>query len=128
LVVAAWFTAAEGKPLVQVAVSKDSGKAFSNAIVVPTRKALGRVGVAIIDQTSFVVSWLDTDSEGTYAINVQSMAVDGQAGPIHTVARTGLMRIVPQMIRVADKLVLAWTDKIDDSSQILTIEIPIPGV
>jgi hypothetical protein len=86
------------------------------------------VGVAIIDQTSFVVSWLDTDSEGTYAINVQSVTVDGQVGPIHTVARTGLMRIVPQMIRVADKLVLAWTDKVDESSQILAIEIPIPGI
>ncbi|MCH8101298.1 MAG: hypothetical protein IIB74_12800 [Proteobacteria bacterium] len=125
LVVAAWFTAAGGKPLVQVAVSDNSGRTFSSAMEIPAQQAIGRVGVAIIDQTSFAVSWLDTDKNGSYSINVRNMTVDGQAGPTRVVARTGLMRIVPQMVRVADKLVLAWTDKIGDSSGILSVEIPI---
>jgi hypothetical protein len=54
--------------------------------------------------------------------------VGGQAGPIHTVGRTALMRIVPQLVRVADKLIVAWTDKLGDSSEVLSIEIPILGL
>ena len=125
LVVAAWFTAAENKPLVQVVISKDSGKSFSEPVEIPSRQAIGRVGIAIIDPTSFAVSWLDTDSKGTYAINIRGLTVDGQAGPTHTVGRTGVMRSVPQLVRVADNLVLAWPDKIGDSSKIYAVKVPI---
>ena len=125
LVVAAWFTAAEGKPLVQVAVSKNGGKSFSDARIIPSQRAVGRVGVAIMDRDSFVVSWMDADGEGSYAVNIQGHTVDGQAGPIHTVGRTALMRNVPQLVRVADKLIIAWTDKHGDFSEVLSIEIPI---
>lgn len=128
LVVAAWFTAAEGKPLVQVAVSKDGGKSFSDARKIPSQRAVGRVGVAIIDRDSFVVSWMDADGEGSYSINIQGQTIDGQAGPIHTVGRTTLMRIVPQLVRVADKLIVAWTDKPGDSSEVMSVEIPILGL
>ena len=125
LVVAAWFTAAGGKPLVQVAVSINGGRSFSNARKIPSQRAVGRVGVAIIDRDSFVVSWMDSDGEGSYAVNIQGHTVDGQAGPIHTVGRTALMRNVPQLVRVADRLIVAWTDKHGDSSEVLSIEIPI---
>ena len=127
LVVAAWFTAAENKPLVQVAVSKNSGKSFSEPIEIPSRQAIGRVGVAIVDQTSFAVSWLDTDNKGTYAINIRGLTVDGQAGPTRTVGRTGVMRTVPQLVRVADSLVVAWSDKIGESYKVYAVEVPIRG-
>ena len=125
LVVAAWFTAAENKPLVQFVISKDSGKSFSEPVEIPSRQAIGRVDIAIIDPTSFAVSWLDTDRKGTYAINIRGLTVDGQAGPTHTVGRTGVMHSVPQLVRVADDLVLAWPDKIGDSSKVYAIKVPI---
>lgn len=127
LVVVAWFTAAENKPLVQVAVSKNSGKSFSSPIEIPSQRAIGRVDVAIVDRTGFAVSWLEPDGKGSYEVNIRGLTIDGQAGRTHTVGRTELARIVPQMVRVADKLVLAWPDKIGDSNQIQSVEVSILG-
>ena len=70
---------------------------------------------------------MESDKKGTYAINVRGVTVDGQMGPVHTVGRTGVARNVPQMIRIEDKLVLAWTDLIGESTKIVSIEVPLLG-
>jgi hypothetical protein len=48
-------------------------------------------------------------------------------GPVQTVGRTSLARTVPQLARVADNLVLAWTDTIGDLSKVVSVEVPILG-
>ena len=104
LVVIAWFTAAGGEPTVKTVLSTDAGKSFSEPVIVATEGTLGHVGVALIDRQSYVVTWMEKTEDKPYAIQLQAITVDGQLGAIETVGRTGVARTVPQLARVADKL------------------------
>lgn len=127
LVVATWFTAANNQPIVKVAVSTNAGRSFSEPAEISSRNAQGRVGVAMIDRHSFAISWMESEKKSTYAIKLRSMTVDGQMGRVHTVGRTSLARTVPQLVRVADNLVLAWTDEISELSKVVSVKVPILG-
>jgi len=127
LTVVAWFTAADNKPVVKVATSKNAGKSFSEPAEISSRHVQGRVGAAMIDRQSFAISWMESEKNGTYTIKLRSMTFDGQMGPVHTVGRTSLARIVPQLVRVADNLVLAWTDEISDQHKVVSVKVPILG-
>ena len=73
------------------------------------------------------MSWVEKDKHGTNAINVRTVTTGGLLGPVHTVGRSNLLRIYPQLIRAADKLLLAWTDEIGDSTEVVSVVVPIPG-
>jgi hypothetical protein len=126
-VVVAWFTAANNTPTVKVALSTNAGKSFSEPAEVSSRNAQGHVGVALIDRHSFAISWMESEKKGTYAIKLRSVTFDGQMGRVHTIGRTSLARTVPQLVRVADHLVLAWTDEISDLSKVVSVKVPILG-
>ena len=126
-VVVAWFTAANNKPTVKVALSTNAGKSFSDPAEISSRNAQGRVGVAMIDRDSFAISWMESEKKGTYAIKLRSMTSNGKMGPVYTVGRTSLARTFPQMVRVADHLVLAWTDEVGDLSKIASVKVPLLG-
>lgn len=126
-VAVAWFTAASNEPKVQAAVSTNSGKTFSVPVEISSGNALGHVGIALVDAHSYVVSWMESGAVGSHAIKLRALTLDGQAGPVHTVGRTSLARVVPQLIRVHDKLVLAWTDEFDDLSKVVSVEVRIRG-
>ena len=126
-VVVAWFTAANNKPTVNVALSTNAGKSFSDPAEISSRNAQGRVGVAMIDRDSFAISWMESEKKGTYAIKLRSMTFDGRMGPVYTVGRTSLARTVPQLVRVADHLVLAWTDEMGDLSKVVSVKVPLLG-
>jgi hypothetical protein len=70
---------------------------------------------------------MESGKDGNYAINLRARTVDGQLGPVRTVGRTSVARNVPQMLRVGDKLMLAWTDEINDLSKVVSVEVPIIG-
>ncbi len=127
LLAVAWFTAANGKPIVKAAVSTNAGKSFSAPVEISSNSPLGHVGLAIIDERSYAVSWLEPDRSGTNAILLRSLTADGQIGGINTVGRTALSRAVPQMLRVGDKLVFAWTDEMNDLSKVASVKVPIIG-
>ena len=127
LVVAAWFTAANGKPTVKVAVSKNSGKSFSVPLIVDTKNVQGHVGLALIDAHSYAVSWMESDDDGTYTIKLRAFTIDGQTGRAQTVGRTSVARNVPQMIIVDDRLILAWTDTIEELSKVVSVKVEIRG-
>ncbi len=127
LVVAAWFTAANDRPTVKAAVSKNAGRSFSEPVVIPSKNALGHVGVSVIDRHSYAVSWMEKDNKGTYSVNIRGVTLDGQLGRVHTAGRTSLFRTVPQMARIGDKLVLAWTDEMNDLSKVVSVRVAIRG-
>jgi hypothetical protein len=127
LVVVAWFTGANNEPTVKTAVSTNAGKSFSAPVIISNNAPLGRVGVAVIDSRTYVVSWLEPDRKETTAINIRGLTINGQLGPIRTVGRTSVALTVPQMARVDNNLILAWTDNINDLSKIASVRIPIRG-
>jgi hypothetical protein len=127
MVVVAWFTGANNEPTVKTAVSTNAGKSFSEPVIISNNAPLGRVGVAVIDARTYVVSWLEPDRKETFAINIRGLTANGQLGPIRTVGRTAVTRTVPQMTRVDNNLILAWSDNINDLSKIASVRIPIRG-
>lgn len=127
LVAIAWFSAANEKPVVRAALSTNAGQSFKAPVEIASRGSSGHVGVAIIDRSSVAVSWVEADNRGTNAINIRGLTTQGTLGRVETVGRSGLLRIYPQMARVDDKLILAWTDEIADATEIVSIEVPILG-
>jgi hypothetical protein len=127
LVVVAWFSAANNEPIVKAVFSKNTGKSFSEPVTIASKGATGHVGISVIDRNSYVVSWMESGNDGEYSIKLRSLTLDGQMGSVQTVGRTSMARNVPQMVRVGDKLILAWTDEIDELSKVVSVEVPILG-
>jgi len=123
----AWFTAANGNPMVKAAFSKNAGKSFSKPVEIASKGTSGHVGVSLIDKHTYVVSWMESDENGSYEINLRGRTVDGQMGRVQTVGRTSVARTVPQMKLVGDKLILAWTDVMSDESKVVSVKVPILG-
>jgi hypothetical protein len=126
-VVIAWFSAANDQPVVRTLVSTDNGASFSEAVEIASHQTQGRVGIALIDPNSYAVSWLEKDEDGSFAINVRTLTMQGGVGNVKTIGRTYAARIVPQMVRVDDQLILAWADQIGDSNKIRSVRLPILG-
>jgi hypothetical protein len=126
-VAVAWFTAANSEAKVKVAVSTNGGQQFSPPVDIATDAVLGHVGIVMIDRNSVAISWLETDKQGTYSIRLRAMTFGGQLGRIETVGRTSIARTVPQMERVGDELILAWTDEIMDESKVASVKVHILG-
>ena len=110
-VAAAWFTGAEGLPRVNVAFSDDSGQQFRAPISVDEGSSVGRVDVALLDDGSALVSWLDTEGEAA-AIRARHVRPDGTLGPPATLAGVSAARStgMPRMVRAGEQVYLAWVD------------------
>ena len=125
LVVAAWFTGANNKPTVRVSVSRNSGESFLAPIEVAQRGSVGRVGVAILDETGYVVTWLEKDRIDGFNIRMRAFTLDGQVGSVWTVGKTSVLRTVPQLVRDGDELLFAWTDRIEDVTEVVSVRMKI---
>ncbi|MGI9174375.1 MAG: hypothetical protein ACR2GR_03525 [Rhodothermales bacterium] len=110
-VAAAWFTAADNVPRVQVAFSEDEGGSFGEPVVVDEGAPLGRVDIVLLSGGSALVSWLEQAGEQA-AIRLRTVDPDGTLGPIMTVAETSSARAsgFPRMIRSGDEVFFAWTE------------------
>jgi hypothetical protein len=126
-VAVAWFTGANNKPKVKAAFSTNAGKSFSKPVEIASKGASGHVGISMIDRDSYVISWMESDKDGGYEINLRALTIDGQMGPATTIGRTSLARTVPQMVLVGDKLIHAWTDELSDLSKVVSVKVPILG-
>ena len=126
-VVVAWFTAANNQPIVKVATSRNSGKTFSEPLEIASKNVSGHVAIAMIDRNTFAVSWLQKNRKGTYEVNLRGLSFDGRMGRVETVGKTAVARTFPQMVRVRDELVFAWTDTLNDRSKVASVKVPIIG-
>jgi len=118
-VVAAWFTAPDGTPRVQVAFSEDGGQRFGDPVVIDDDRPTGRVDAVLLDDGSALVSWIGQDANGS-ALRVRRVQPDGVVEAPHTVAsvsrsrRTGM----PRMVRMGDRVYWAWVGEWSDASQV----------
>ena len=108
-VAVAWFTAAGTVPRVKVRISKNGGQSFGDEIELARVSTLGHVQIDWIGDNAFAVSWLERRGE-LKDVQVRSVTINGDLGPVHTVGRTEVERTLPQMLKVDDDLVFVWTD------------------
>lgn len=125
-VAVAWFTAVD-EPLVQVAVSADSGASFSAPIEVVRSATLGRVAVELLQNDAVAVSWLAPADHGLYAVQARRLSADAPPGPVRLIAFASALS-VPQMSRQGAQLIFAWTESSDGSSRIATGAIDIAAL
>jgi hypothetical protein len=123
-VVVAWFTAAQ-EPLVQLAMSSDSGETFAAPIEIVRSETLGRAAIAILDDGAVAVSWLESTESGNSQVKVKRVNADGSAGSVRTIANLASAFSVPQMVRQGSDLVFAWTQSEGDESTINSARVAI---
>ncbi len=128
LVVVAWFSAANGLPVVQLSVSNNSGESFADAVDIATGSTLGRVGIALLDDDAVAASWLRAGDQPFNDVRVRRVSVDGVTGPVQTVSSTAAPYSVPQMANDGSHLVFAWTEIHDDVRRVMSARVPISAL
>ena len=111
-VAVAWFTAPNGEVQVNVAFSGDAAASFGPPRRVDAGEPLGRVDVALLDDGSALVTWLERGGEGA-AIMSRRVAPGGARGELRRLADTDAVRAsgFPRIARFdRDRVMLAWTD------------------
>jgi hypothetical protein len=116
----AWFTIESDTAKVNVIFSNDGGETFGKAIRVDEGSPIGRVDVVLLDEQTAVVSWM----EGTQLMAVKVRS-DGTKEPSISIAASSESRSsgFPQMTKVGDKLVFAWTDSKEKSIKLASLTI-----
>lgn len=123
-VAVAWFTAADDKPSVRIAVSNDSAVTFGAPLEIAAGRLAGYVGLAGIDDDALAVSWVSRTEAGSNALNVQHVSFDGSVGQARQVATIGQLRVFPQLGYRDGNLILVWTDEVDDAREMRFARIP----
>lgn len=121
-VAVAWFTAAGNRPRVKLAFSTDAGASFGTPVIVDDGNPLGRLETLLLDDGSALVSWLESTSQGP-SLRIRRVPGDGEPHASVAVlpAGTPLSNGFPQMSRVGDRLVFAWT-----APGVRTAVLPVP--
>ena len=130
-VAVAWFTAAGGKPRVKAALSEDGGRHFADPVVVADGPTEGRVDVALLDDGTAAVSWLEQhDDRGR--VRARAVSADRTTAPPTTIAAVpSTARGVgfPKIVRDRDRLYAAWVGP--DSTETMSVQmarLPVTAV
>jgi hypothetical protein len=111
-VAVAWFTGADDVGRVRVAFSEDGGEHFESPITLDTPDPLGRVDVEMDPDGSAIVSWLEAGAGDAATINVHRVTMQGKESALFDPVPTRGDRAsgFPQLVRLGDRLILAWTE------------------
>jgi hypothetical protein len=107
----AWFTAADNRPRLRFARSRNSGRDFEAAVTVAAQDVLGQVDVVMTDDgTAWMSAWLR--AEQGMELVVHRISPDSAAIDVRTVATSAasLPTDVPQMVLADGRLILAWSE------------------
>jgi len=129
-VAVAWFTAANDKPLVKVSWSKNSGKSFAAPTIVSEDRARGHVGAAMLDNDTVVVSWLRALDQGKAELVLRRVSRNGDLSDEISITQSVdiAARSVPQLARVNDRIVVAWTSLNNETMTIASASIRIDAI
>jgi hypothetical protein len=124
-VAVAWFTAAEGKPRVRVAFSRDGGATFGAPAAVDDGAPIGWAGVVLTSEGEAIVSWLETRPDGAGQVRLRRVKEGASPGPPLVVAdtRSGRSTGIPQLSRSGRHLVVAWRDE-----RVRSARVPLAAV
>jgi hypothetical protein len=123
--VVAWFTAAGERPMVKIAFSGDGGARFDVPVTLSDKRPIGRVDVLMIDGSSALVSWMETQGERA-EIKAVKIQRNGKIAEPLTIAALAASRKTgfPQMELVDDRVYFAWTDFDRGTTTIKTAFVP----
>ena len=107
----AWFTAADDKPRVNVALSRDGGEKFSKPTQLNMNEPVGRVDVVALDSGGAVVTWIENTGAGA-EVKARQVDAAGKPGEPVTVGKTSAATRsgFPRVEKSGDSIVFVWTD------------------
>jgi hypothetical protein len=107
----AWFTGANNKSKVQVALSSDGGKTFGAPVQIDEGDPIGRVDVVALDSGGAVVTWIEHSNRGG-EVRARQVTADGKTMEPVTVGMTSIGNAsgFPRAERAGDTIVFTWTD------------------
>ena len=114
----AWFTmGSTDEAAVNVAFSNNHGATFNTPIRIDIGDPEGRVDILFQDESSVLVTWLETHSAKASDLLIRRVSLDGTMSPVRRVARlTGGRSIgFPRMGTNGRETILSWTDPGDPS-------------
>jgi len=123
-VVVAWFTAAKGYPEVRLALSTDAGDNFGALVIVSQGKALGRVGIVMLENGHIALSWLEAENNMA-DIMLAIFDQNGEEMIRQSIAQTSAERAsgFPVITQNGNKLIMAWTVSDEGLSKVKSAEI-----
>jgi hypothetical protein len=124
-VVVAWFTAPNEVNRSYVAFSHDSARTFGQPVRVDDVSSSGRMAVALANDGSAVVGWVEFANEKSQ-FKVRRIEANGTKQPAMTVANLSGTRY-PRLALAKGEIVLAWTETEKDSSRVKTARIRVPN-
>ncbi len=107
----AWFTAANGTPMVKAALSQDGGRTFGLPIRIDDGNPLGRVHVQVTGPGRGAVTWLEAkENDGVWRVRQIGTGRDTQ--PARTVGATTRTRDAgfPRTALIGSDLYVAYTE------------------
>lgn len=127
-VAVAWFTGSNDTPKVQFVRSSDSGKTFSDPVIISTGELLGHVGMTLDSNGNAWITWQGSAGEGQVELKLRRVDTGNQMGPVHTIVAKGAVNSfsVPQIMIHGSNLVLAWTEGEYGKTRIMSAEVALP--
>jgi hypothetical protein len=114
----AWFTAASGKPAVNVAFSRDGGTTFGAPIRVDAGSPAGRVDLALLDDDSAIVTWVETASPASHVV-ARRVVEGGPLEPQQTIG-SGSAVGFPRIALSKGNILATWNG--DDGIRLVMIK------
>jgi hypothetical protein len=110
-VAATWFTAADERPRVRFARSRDGGRSFEPAVDIDMVGAFGQVDVVLLEDATAVVTWWRRAEGNRTALVFRTVSRDGALGPITPIAENSVSQPVdvPEALATEDGLLVTWT-------------------
>ena len=107
----AWFTGAEDKPRVKVALSRDAGETFGKPVQIDSGEPIGRVDVVALDNGGAVVTWIENTPSGA-EVRARQIEKNGKPRDPVTVGKTSAANRsgFPKVEKSDGSIIFAWTD------------------
>ena len=124
-VVVAWYTEANATPLVRMIRSDDDGRSFGSPVTIDPDLPVGRVDIDLLESGDAAVSWMGKSARDEGTLLWREVSKTGRLGPLQKVTNISTRRNAgfPQMSRVGDGLLFAWTDTSVGTSTIQTAHV-----
>ncbi len=122
----AWFMAKNDRGQAFVAFSHDAGRSFDSPVRVDDAGSLGRLGVAMLDDGSAAVTWIES-AKPRSQLRLRIVKPNGERSVPTTITDTAGGERYPRIAPLGNELLLSWTEGSGKSSHVLTARAKIPG-
>jgi hypothetical protein len=117
-VAVAWFTAPDGAARVRFAWSTDGAASFAPALELDGAGSFGQVGLLLDADGTAIVTWWRAATGGGTDLVLRTVLANGALSEPRVVAHSATAQPVdvPQIVRVGDDVLVAWTSLDDDAT------------